>query len=517
MKEMKGNNTESFLQVVQMEPNKKTVVVEIPKPNFGHVVIQPTNKARKMDNKYLMSSLGAFCLVIGIIGIVYFIDFGLETRTVNENRKFEEKVVRANVTFAINVSGGDGGKNLLDFLNTGQGSTRSDHGKLRALTDEETTELGNSMKDAENDHPKIHERDEDADGIPDFEGRFYPGEMRPLTNDETVEFDKKNNPIPNTMGQFMAKPLNRDNAMDLDTVPFPSFEQHKNQFASVMDISNFSTQFLESLKKAKDQDEIMNKLDSLMDKTDQSLVKVNKEESKVKTVLSEQKVNSGEGGKHESVMTDANEKLHRLTLEKQESDALIDFLGHIMEGMTNTDLVMVAVNSEHDPEGSKVDQKPLDPPSAQMANAFFSSDNFPFMPFFSPARFAQVHQESTGPFKRPDKDVVTFSPTTAVPASQSQGTTEKSWFEKLQEGTTSEDGFFTGIFSVFGFDDYFGLEKKEKTKSLDSLEGKEHGKLLAEPGDKALKKRINEQEIQSNVTSQEDEKYKNLLKTLHSI
>ena len=475
-----------------MEHNKKTVVVEIPKPSVGYVVIQPTKKARKVDNKYLMSSLGAPCLVIGIIAIVYFIDFGLETRTVNENRRFEEKVVRANITFGMNFSGKDGNEDLLDFSNTGQENTRSDHGKLKPLMDEETMKLENSMKNEDERHPKIHERDEDAGEIPNFEGRFYPGEMRPLTDDETVEFDKKNNPIPNKIGEFMTKPFNRDYAMDLDTVPFPSFEQHKNQLASVIDISSFSTQFLDSLKKAKDQGEVIKKLDSLVDKTDQSLANVIKEESKIKTVLSElgQKVNSGErGGKQDSVMKDVDEELHHLTLEKQESDSLIDLLGHTMEGMTNTDLVMVAVNSEHDPEGPKVNQKPLDPSSAQISNAFFS-----------PARFAQVHQESMGSFQRPDKDILTFSPTIATPVFQSQGTTEKSWFEKLQAGATSEDGFFTGILSVFSFDDYFGLEKKEKAKSLDSLEDEEHGKLLAEPGDKALKERIDEQEkIQSTI------------------
>jgi hypothetical protein len=454
-----------------------------------------SNLVNATKRRYLLCVFGGLGLTLGIVVTFLLLsDIEFDHYFVKETQKIQQKIVSANISFGINLN--------------------QERPKVTAPVQKQSVieEITASY----------------------FEGRFYPGQMRPLTDAESIEFDLQDNPIPNTMGEFMANPIHRHNAMDLD-LPFPTFDQHKKNVKSVIDTSRLSTTFLNSVKQARDAHEIDRKLDGLMKAADDQIAKTailkhnaNRLLTRIGKKAPDKSLTEKSKSKQELDldMMKADLELKKLSFQRQQTDGFLNALGHVMETLVDSGVVMVSIDPKPLPNKSDTDEVEI--PSVFSGISFDTSN---FKPFFSPARFAQVSPiavqslpQSDVAFISKSKPVslsasVTKSPKTKVfvhqkpkakVVSQSHSATvtpgplffgsfwDRIWPEsnvtmsdqkKQVKEKEEEEGFFGGLFtSLLG--SYYKDDEKSGIKSLDSTEDGFHGKQTEGPGDKALKDRI---------------------------
>lgn len=443
-------------------------------------------KIAHVDRRYVLCILGGISLILAV-GVCLPL-FGEYFLAVNESHRIEKNIVQANISLGINL-----------------------HDEAAHSVDDEALESN-------------------------FKGRFHSGQMRPLTDAETVEFEMKENAIPMTMGEFMAKPSNRHNAMDLDVFPFPSFEEHKKNIESLVDKSLFSNKFMESLNAAKTQKDIDHELEQLMKTADDQIARTASLENKTNNILTklvEKTAFSLEAAKRDSKadldveMSKADQKFKRLSLEKQHADGLLNALGQVMEAMTDTDSVMLSLQHKTEPTPSN-SASPMDVSNFArtpiLSSLSFDSSN---LSFFSPRRFvevSQIQQEEPALHDFINADTIVAA-ITSIPDLSMNHVTEGSFFQSLWEymnqymkpdqyqkktitktekerkkPESGDEGLLRGLFSSL-IEDYFKEGgDKSKMKSLDVTEDTLHGRMSEEPGDRALKDKIKLQDSMTEVT-----------------
>ena len=287
------------------------------------------------------------------------------------------------------------------------------------------------------------------------ETHFYPGQMRPLTENEEIEFVKRTNPIPNTMGEFMAKPSNKDNAIDLESLPMPSYNEYKKQISSTMDVDNLSDMLVQSFKNAQDQNDINKKMADIMTIADRHLG-LEKEE----TVTEMDKTQP-------AAPLDKKFEEEKKDLDNQDVDAIMHVLGHIMDSMSSPDVLMLSLGSNPSSENNpEINRNPQPQPLPDV------SMNMPLIPLFSPSRFVYK------------TDFIAVRPDMTNKTDQEMGSSQSqiiSLNDDLMGKENSEDGWMTGFLSIL-----FGDEMKDQ-KLLGSLEAEGIDKNPEEPGDKAFK------------------------------
>lgn len=200
-----------------------------------------------------------------------------------------------------------------------------------------------------------------------FEGQFYAGEIRVLSEKERLEHERRVHPLPKTMGEFMAKNIFADRAMDFGNIyPQPSIKEKEiDDEPEVVEKDDAGDELLESFLVDSSDERILNeKLDTLMDQADKKVKKVSEAEKiadKMIESLSEamkSKEVEDNPDQIDKLMKESDEQLKRAAAAKADSEQLFKILGHIFELVSRNETIPVSLEDsppERTPEPEDVD------------------------------------------------------------------------------------------------------------------------------------------------------------------